>query len=453
MKKSSIRILDDLWARTRDEALSSSDESVAFLTAKCFESSDKIVYIAENLVLARDQDYLYRSGVHLEISPLYTSRVLNIAENKQSTVIMVHSHPFEKGVPQYSPSDNHGEALTSETISNNLAGNPPVGSLLIGQAKINARTWIGTTKKRFSSSATILNGNKYWSSHAASKNSANSVLIDRQVRAFGSSMQDAIESLDIGIVGLGGTGSIIAEQLARIGVKHLTIVDHDKFEPSNWSRLYGSTMADTKSKKSKVSIVSSNLGKISPELKITAIKASVMTNSVLKSLAACDIIFSCLDRHAPRAVLNELAYQFFVPVIDVGVGLNKHDDGILGGSIRATIIGPGLPCLFCQKIIRSEMITSELLAPQEYELRRAEGYASNAQDREPSVITYTSLAGSFGLMLFLDLMAGNNFSKYSTLLYDLSTKESIKLRPSIKDECVCTKRLGKGLSMPFSVAD
>jgi hypothetical protein len=99
------------------------------------------------------------------------------------------------------------------------------------------------------------------------------------------------------------------------------------------------------------------------------------------------------------------------------------------------------------------MITSELLAPQEYEMRRTEGYASKAQDRAPSVITYTSLAGSFGMMLFLDLMAGNNFSKYSTLLYDLKTKESIKLRANIKDKCVCTERLGKGLSIPFSVAD
>ncbi len=453
MKKSSIRILDDLWVRTRYEALSTSDESVAFLTAKFFENSDKIVFIAENLVPAKDKDYLYRSDVHLEVSPLYTSRVLNIAEDKKSTVIMVHSHPFEKGMPQYSPSDNHGEALTSETISDNLIGNPPVGSLLIGQSRINARTWLGRTKKRFQSTVTILNGEKYWSGHIESKNNVSNMLIDRQVRAFGSSMQDAIESLDIGIVGLGGTGSIIAEQLARIGVKNLTLVDHDKFEPSNWSRLYGSTFADTKSRKPKVSLVSSYLREISPQLKITSIKTSVMTNGVLKSLAGCDIIFSCLDRHAPRAVLNELSYQCFVPVIDVGVGLNKHVDGGLGGSIRATIIGPGLPCLFCQEIIRPEMITSELLAPQEYEMRRAEGYASNAQDKEPSVITYTSLAGSFGMMLFLDLMAGGGFDKYSTLLYDLGMKESIKLRSSVKDECVCKKRLGKGLSIPFSVAD
>jgi len=99
------------------------------------------------------------------------------------------------------------------------------------------------------------------------------------------------------------------------------------------------------------------------------------------------------------------------------------------------------------------MITTEMLAPEEYERRRAEGYTSNTPDKEPSVITYTSLAGSFGMMLFFDLISGHDLRKNSTILYDLSAKESLRLRANIKDECVCKNRLGKGFSVPFSVAD
>jgi molybdopterin/thiamine biosynthesis adenylyltransferase len=453
VKTGSIRLLNDLYKKIYQETINSADESVAFLTAKYFETSNKVIFIAEDIIPAKPQDYLDRSDIHLKVSPIYTSRVLNIAEDKDNSVIMVHSHPFEKGNPKYSVSDDYGEALTSETISKNLIDNPPVGSLLVGQKEVNARAWTGLTKKHFTSTVTILNGEKYWMHHFDSKGRHDNIFVDRQIRALGTHTQGTIESLDIGIVGLGGTGSIIAEQLARIGVKHLTIVDHDEFELSNWSRLYGSTWKDTKGKKSKVSIVSSHLKKISSQVNVTSIKASVMTKKVLASLSGCDIIFSCLDRHAPRAVLNELSYQCFIPVIDVGVGLIKDDTGVLGGAIRATIIGPGLPCLFCQEIVRPEMITSELLSPQEYERRRAEGYASNAQDKEPSVIAYTSLAGSFGMMLFFDLIAGHDLRNYSTVLYDLRTKESLRLRANIKDECVCKNRLGKGLSVPFSVAD
>jgi hypothetical protein len=453
VKTGTIRILGDLWPSVRKEALSSTDESAAFLTAKHFEAAGKLIFVVEDLVPAKYSDYLYRSGVHLEVSHLYTSRVLNVAEDKRNTVVMVHSHPFEINKPRYSVSDDYGERLTSETISNNLPGNPPVGSLLIGQKEVAARVWTGIKKKHLPSTLTVLNGEKYWEFHSEISDNVDHRRVDRQVRALGSNMQGLIESLRIGIVGLGGTGSIIAEQLARIGIKHLTIVDHDEFEPSNWSRLYGSVWKDVIGRKSKVTIVSAHLKKISSQMDISSIKASVMTKRVLMSLAGCDIIFSCLDRHAPRAVLNELSYQCYVPVIDVGVGLIKDKNDVLGGSIRATVIGPGLPCLFCQEIIRPEMITSEFLAPEEYERRRAEGYASNHQDREPSVITYTSLAGSFGMMLFLDLISGHDLKKNSTLLYDLSTKESLRMRTNIKDECVCKQRLGKGFSIPFSVAD
>jgi molybdopterin/thiamine biosynthesis adenylyltransferase len=446
--------MGSLWEATRREALSSSDESVAFLTAKHFETRDKIIMIADDIVKARPQDYLHRSNLRLEVSPLYTSRVLSVAEDKENTVIMVHSHPFDDGKPRYSPSDNYGEALTSETISNNLIGGPPVGSLLIGQRDLNSRVWLGQTNKHVISSVTILNTDKYWVHYYEPRSRYRQRLsVDRQVRVLGNDVQSQLEELVIGVVGLGGTGSIIAEQLARVGAKKLIIVDHDDFEQSNWSRLYGSSWSDVKKKGSKVSIVKSHLKNISKHIEVTPIKRTVMSKNVLLALASCDVIFSCLDRHSPRAVLNELSYQCYVPVIDVGVGVTKGEKNILGGSIRATVIGPGLPCLFCQEMVRPEMITTELLSPEEYNLRRAEGYVNSLGNAEPSIISYTSMAGSLGMMMFFDLLLGHDFRKSSIILFDIASKETLKLYSRVKDECVCTKRLGAGLAIPFSVAD
>src|SRR5438445_9345416 len=110
-------MLGRLWEQVRSQALVSSDESVAFLTASFFETSDKIVFLAETLVPAKPKDYLKRGELHLEVSPLYISRLLNVAEDKGHTVIMVHSHPFETGQPRYSLTDDFGESKTSETIS------------------------------------------------------------------------------------------------------------------------------------------------------------------------------------------------------------------------------------------------------------------------------------------------------------------------------------------------
>jgi len=199
--------------------------------------------------------------------------------------------------------------------------------------------------------------------------------------------------------------------------------------------------------------VASHLKSISPKITCSPITKSVMTRGVLHSLSGCDVIFSCVDRHAPRAVLNELSYQCFVPVIDVGVGLIREHGSMLSGSIRATIIGPGLPCLFCQEIVRPEMITAEHLSPSAYATRRAEGYVSELEQNAPSVVSYTTMAASLGLILFLDFISGSNVNAVPSLLFDLSSKDVIRLRSKTKPDCVCQKRIGKGFRIPFSVAD
>lgn len=455
MKKASIRILRHVWEGVRRQALGNSlDESVAFLTANYFETPEKIVFLGESVVPARPGDYLKRGELHLEVSPLYISRVLNVAEDKGSTVIMVHSHPFETGKPEYSMTDDLGEGRTSETISKCLAKNPPVGSLLFGQQDAIARAWTGLSKKHVMADVTVLDKNGCQRYHESSSASALARrLIDRQVKAFGDRIQDGIESLHVGIVGLGGTGSSVAEQLVRMGIQNITLVDHDVFEPSNWSRLYGSTLKDASKKRLKVDIVASHLQSINPKVTFNSITKSVMSREVLYSLSSCDFIFSCLDRHAPRAVLNELSYQCFIPTIDVGVGLTKEHGGTLGGSIRATIIGPDLPCLFCQEIVRPDVITAEHLSPKEYAVRRAEGYANDLADNAPSVISYTTMAASLGLILFLDFMSGKTSDVVSNLLFDLNSKETLKLRSKVKPDCTCLKRLGAGFRQAFSVAD
>src|SRR6266571_2738955 len=371
------------------------DESVAFLTANYFETPDTIVFLGEDVVPAKPRDYLKRGELHLEVSPLYISRVLNAAEDRGSTVIMVHSHPFETGNPEYSVTDDLGEARTSETISKCLEKNPPVGSLLFGQQDATARIWSGLSKRRIAADVTVLDEKRWQRFHDSSHGSALARrLVDRQVKALGERTQADIESLHVGIVGLGGTGSSTAEQLVRMGIEKVTLVDHDVFEPSNWSRLYGSTLKDASKKKLKVDIVASHLQSINPKVICKSIGKSVMTREVLHVLSGCDVIFSCLDRHAPRAVLNELSYQCFVPVIDVGVGLIKSRDDVIGGSIRATVIGPNLPCLFCQEIVRPEMITAEHLSPKEFAARRAEGYVSELGENAASIISYTTMASS-----------------------------------------------------------
>lgn len=455
MKIPIVRLRKSLQDEVHRKVLAAgADESVAFLTAKYYATDEKEIFLAESMVEARASDYLRQGPLHLKISPLYVSRVLNVAEDQNNTVIMVHSHPFEKGIPHYSPTDDHGEALTSETISKCLPANPPVASLLFGQNHLNARVWSGLSQKSVAAVvATVESGYFRFQSHSRSNDEdTDEESLDRQVRALGQPFQQQLETMDIGIVGLGGTGSAVAEQLARMGARKLRLVDHDNLEPSNLSRVYGSKKRDIEKKRAKVEVVASYLKEINPRIQVKTLKQSVMTRSALQWLANCDFIFSCLDRHAPRAVLNELSYQCFIPTIDVGVGIRRMA-GSVSGAVRATMIGPSLPCLVCQEIVRPEIITAENLSPEEYERRKAEGYVAPFESQAPSVVAYTSLAASLGIKTLIEVMSATVPKTYSTVVFDLGTDEIYRLMQRPNEDCVCHKRLGKGFSIPFSVAD
>lgn len=54
---------------------------------------------------------------------------------------------------------------------------------------------------------------------------------------LGRFVQQTLGALRVGIVGCGGTGSAVAEQLVRLGVPHLTLIDADTLTESNVTRV------------------------------------------------------------------------------------------------------------------------------------------------------------------------------------------------------------------------
>ena len=60
---------------------------------------------------------------------------------------------------------------------------------------------------------------------------------ERTAQAFGAGTVEFLSNLTVGIVGASGTGSIVAEQLYRLGVKRLVLVDDDYVEERNLGRI------------------------------------------------------------------------------------------------------------------------------------------------------------------------------------------------------------------------
>jgi molybdopterin-synthase adenylyltransferase len=209
-----------------------------------------------------------------------------------------------------------------------------------------------------------------------------------------------LQSLQIGVIGVGGTGSIVAEQVARVGVGRLILVDDDVLDQTNLSRVIGTATRDVG--KPKVDIVKRNLGRAG-RATIVALKDTAIRQEVLMALRECDLIFSCVDNDRSRALLNRFAYQYLIPVIDVGVRLDARSGTVTAAAGRVSVVGVGATCLRCSHHVDPERIRAESMPKPERARLAKEGYVMGVEGPVPSVIALNATVAGLGATAFLNL--------------------------------------------------
>lgn len=432
-------------------------EMAAFLIAGYFEDSQGHHFVVRDVIVPKESDYDVQEDLRLQVSPIFFNKVISRAENTGLTVVMAHSHPFAQKQINYSYSDDYGETISSRTLYDCL-GNKPSASLLFGKDCVIGRIWNSPGNKPEPIHQIRIIGSPIKTINIKNIDRTKCKdleIFDRHIAVYGKEGQNFLSQLRVGIVGVGGTGSAVAEQLVRLGVRDFIIVDKDIFDKTNLTRLFGSNWKDvqTKKKRAKVEIVKRHLNELCPDAQILAIKSDVLKQKVLKELSSCDLLFSCTDCHTPRSVLNELAYQYFIPLVDIGVGIDAKDGTVNGGGVRATMVGPGFPCLFCYGIIRPEVITAELLPEKERIARQKEGYVPGIVGEAPSVVHLTSMAASLGITLAMDHLFGISESAPGNLIFDISEYTVRRLKVEPRSDCVCKHRIGRGSYYPLSAPD
>ena len=238
-------------------------------------------------------------------------------------------------------------------------------------------------------------------------NGASPAPFDRQIRAFGPEGQAALSQIRAGVVGLGGTGSATAQQLLRLGVGHLCIVDDDIVTETSLTRGWGSRKDDIGQPKTEV--IQRLAREIDLGTTVKAINDRCTEAETVKRLSALDVIFGCTDDHAGRIKLTRLAYWYNIPLIDCGV-LITPADAEPGGrpriESRVTWVAPGSACLLCRSRIDPARAHAESLSDAERERRRQEGYIPDLNEPQPAVIAYTTTISGMAVSELLSRMFG-----------------------------------------------
>jgi molybdopterin/thiamine biosynthesis adenylyltransferase len=228
-----------------------------------------------------------------------------------------------------------------------------------------------------------------------------SLKFDRQIRALGAAGQKHLESLTVAIVGVGGTGSIAAEQLAYLGVRKFLLIDPDRIELTNLNRVVGAYASDVG--RFKTDIAADMIARIVSDPALHRIVGDVTRTRFARELRGADFIFCCTDSHGSRAVIQQIAYQYLIPCIDVGSVISAKDGQITGIHGRVQALAPGLPCFTCCELLDSEEVRRDMMNAEE---RERDVYIQGANETAPAVISINGTVTSIAMTMFLAMTVG-----------------------------------------------
>ena len=399
--------------------------------------------------------YLKREANELLVTSAGYVPALGAAEAAGCIALWVHTHPGEKGVPLPSRHDHKVDEALADPFRLRT-GADHYGTLIVSPRGLGlafSGMLVADGRKPVPIDRLWQVGEQLrltFAHDAAAPEIAS--LFDRNIRAFGPAIQGTLSEITVAIVGAGGTGSAVAEQLVRLGVRRLILIDPDILSMSNTTRVYGSTPADVD--RPKVEVLKDHLQRIAPQLDCRTIHSTVSMEASARELIACDLIYGCTDDNAGRLVLSRLASFMLVPVIDVGVLLSSAADGTLDGiDGRITILTPGAGCLVCRGRIDLARAAAELRTPEERKRLEDEGYAPALGGVEPAVVAFTTAVAAAAVAELLERLIGYGPSPRPTeVLLRLHEREiSTNLRnPNPGHYCdPGSKKLGLGMGSPF----
>lgn len=381
-------------------------ENAAYMLCGRSVHPRKAKLLVKEVVLLHDQDFNIQSDQRLQISPEAVAQVMKRARLNNLSIVLAHSHPFCEEQVDFSWVDDKGDI---ESFGNFYQRVPegPHASLVFGQRAVRGRVWLPDMEMRQLNYITVVGStvNKVPANGQPREDASEyQETHDRQVLAFGINGQRRIGETVVAVVGAGGTGSVVVDQLIRLGVRRLIVIDDDHVEVSNTSRIYNSTLHDAMSRTPKVAVVERLAQSIGFDTEVCAIKGNITEERIALDLRQADIVFCCTDNQWSRAILNQYAYQYLTPVIDMGNKIASEDGSITAANGRVYVITPDKACLWCYGILDGRRIAEESLPPGERESLAQEGYVAGANTAAPSVIFLNTMVAGLAVGEFVNLI-------------------------------------------------
>lgn len=393
-------------------------ERIGFVTVRGSHAANGVeVLIAAEYFSILDDEYVESRGAGARIGGDAIRRMLTEALSRKCGVLHVHAHRHS-GVPAFSATDRREQPRLIESLRA-IEPTSSHGMLVLSDDEANAWIWepgspshaVPTRISIVGYPLTILSGSQLANDVADTFTVAgaprSSNVADDDAAAepaqvcegerhsrqtfLGSDSTRQLATVRVGLIGYGGGGSHIGQQLAHLGIKHVRIADGDVVEESNLNRLVGATERDVELATTKVDVAVRVLKAVDHSMEL--VTHAGRWQEAVELFRDCDVLIGCVDTFAERRDLEIFSRRHAIAYIDIGMDVHELEDAAPRMAGQVILSMPDEPCMWCLGFLTADRVA-----------REAAQYG--AAGSRPQVVWPNGILASSAIAVLVDLVTG-----------------------------------------------
>jgi molybdopterin-synthase adenylyltransferase len=381
-------------------------EQYAVLFGKTHKFNDCTIITIKDIFFPQKQDYLENSSVYLKVKGSFVGKLIYELNGRLDvdTLIEVHTHPFTEGKAIFSGVDDQDETMFVEFLHEHQ---PKLryASIVFSLNEYSARIWKMNEEilEKPQYAKIVPQSIKEYINNSMEDRNSQGTIHEMQHRTGLALGKNYINSVSkdqiITIIGLGGTGSVVFENLIHMGFTKFQLIDHDRAEVSNLNRVVGLTYSQAILKSYKVDCLKEHGLSINPNISIDVYPMKIAELPTEEIIARSSWLIMATDNHYSRYQSQNLAFKYYVPYISLGVSIVVQNDQIKDISAETILIRIGDHlCLKCLGRLNFNEIAKELnIDPNVRKGLVEKGYVQGDQVKDPAIKTINAIIGAMAV--------------------------------------------------------
>jgi hypothetical protein len=408
---------------SKSQQKANGDEHGAALLCGIATSDRGTRLLVRDVALAHDGvDYVPGTRGYRHLTGEFVSTQVRRARDQGLVYLAVHNHGGTTSVGFSGPdraSHERGYPTMLQLTKR------PVGALVLAQRAVAGELWLpGGTRADVARTVVVGTRRQVLTAEPDRREPAIAARYDRQSLLFGAAGQGILAESKVAVVGAGGVGMLLVQFLARLGVGHLLVIDPQRVEPSNLPRLPEASRLDAmeyldhdgvpilvrraarRVALRKVRLAHRIARRANATINFEGVAGDVAHDHVARRITNCDFIFLAADTMLARNVVNQIAYQYLVPTLQVGskAVVHRTTGQILDVYSVVRTLGTGPGCMWCNGLIDPVRLSEESVGDRRQALNQR--YVDDPDVHAPSVITLNGIGAAWAADDYLHFMVG-----------------------------------------------